>query len=226
MSAKFQSCLLIFPKIGTLVFEFCIFGWKFSDMKKIETDSQTLWISNFKFVIFAIKFSLRLGFLASNSAFFDEIQIVRQEEDYSTLFWHSKIWTTQGQLPLNASPPCWLLVLNAVGECLWHCGQEGDERGKPVEPNTDPIHDQSWYLDEKLRKRLLEDYNVRGFTILQCLGDSVFIPAGAPHQVRWLTWTPTQPSLPPKSHAFSVNFASFLPAKVLSLAFHFAVGCT
>jgi len=61
--------------------------------------------------------------------------------------------------------------------------QVGDEVGKPVEPNHDPIHDQSWYLDETLRERLWTDYGVRGYTILQCVGDAVFIPAGAPHQV-------------------------------------------
>ena len=57
------------------------------------------------------------------------------------------------------------------------------ERGETIEPHHDPIHDQSWYLDETIRKRLLEEYNVQGYTILQCLGDAVFIPAGAPHQV-------------------------------------------
>jgi len=61
--------------------------------------------------------------------------------------------------------------------------QVGDEIGQPVELKHDPIHDQSWYLDEKLRERLLKEYRVRGYTILQCVGDAVFIPAGAPHQV-------------------------------------------
>ena len=61
--------------------------------------------------------------------------------------------------------------------------QVGDETGEPVELNHDPIHDQSWYLDETLRERLWSEYGVRGYTILQCVGDAVFIPAGAPHQV-------------------------------------------
>ena len=61
--------------------------------------------------------------------------------------------------------------------------QVGEERGVSAEDDDDPIHDQSWYLDEDLRQRLLEEYDVRGYTILQCLGDAVFIPAGAPHQV-------------------------------------------
>lgn len=48
-------------------------------------------------------------------------------------------------------------------------------------------HDQNWYLNDKLRKRLFEEYAVVGYPIVQCLGDAVFIPAGAPHQVRNLT---------------------------------------
>jgi len=62
--------------------------------------------------------------------------------------------------------------------------QVGDEIGEPVELNHDPIHDQSWYLDETLRERLWTEYGVRGYTILQCVGDAVFIPAGTPHQVQ------------------------------------------
>lgn len=58
------------------------------------------------------------------------------------------------------------------------------ERGETIEPHHDPIHDQSWYLDDELRRRLLEEYSVIGYTIVQFLGDAVFIPAGAPHQVR------------------------------------------
>ncbi|XP_041368314.1 lysine-specific demethylase 3B-like isoform X2 [Gigantopelta aegis] len=58
------------------------------------------------------------------------------------------------------------------------------ERGEVIEPDHDPIHDQSWYLDEELRERVYQEYGVVGYTIVQCLGDSIFIPAGAPHQVR------------------------------------------
>jgi len=57
------------------------------------------------------------------------------------------------------------------------------ERGHAIEPNHDPIHDQVVYLDKDLRRRLCEEYNVNGFPIVQCEGDAVFIPAGAPHQV-------------------------------------------
>ena len=58
------------------------------------------------------------------------------------------------------------------------------EKGARLEPNHDPIHDQSWYLDGPLRERLYKEYGVEGYPIAQCLGDAVFIPAGAPHQVR------------------------------------------
>merc|ERR1719492_601958 len=47
-----------------------------------------------------------------------------------------------------------------------------------------PIHDQRYYLDVKLRKRLYEEYGVVGYAYPQCEGDVIFIPAGAPHQVR------------------------------------------
>ncbi|XP_060860355.1 lysine-specific demethylase 3A-like isoform X4 [Metopolophium dirhodum] len=58
------------------------------------------------------------------------------------------------------------------------------ERGEPLEPNHDPIHDQSSYLDADLRARLYTEYGVQGYAVVQCLGDAIFIPAGAPHQVR------------------------------------------
>ncbi|XP_036379778.1 lysine-specific demethylase 3B-like [Megalops cyprinoides] len=59
----------------------------------------------------------------------------------------------------------------------------GEEQGQENPPDHDPIHDQSWYLDQVLRRRLLEEYGVQGWSIVQFLGDAVFIPAGAPHQV-------------------------------------------
>lgn len=58
------------------------------------------------------------------------------------------------------------------------------ERGERLEPSHDAIHDQSWYLDNILRERLSKEYGVEGYPIVQCLGDAIFIPAGAPHQVR------------------------------------------
>ncbi|XP_067222552.1 lysine-specific demethylase 3B isoform X2 [Chanodichthys erythropterus] len=59
----------------------------------------------------------------------------------------------------------------------------GEEQGQENPPDHDPIHDQSWYLDQNLRRRLFEEYGVQGWSIVQFLGDAVFIPAGAPHQV-------------------------------------------
>ncbi|KAJ1526457.1 hypothetical protein ONE63_009590 [Megalurothrips usitatus] len=84
----------------------------------------------------------------------------------------------------------------AIPGALWHIYHARDtnkirdllnqvavERGMSVEPHHDPIHDQTWYLDIVLRDRLLKEYDVKGYAILQCLGDAVFIPAGAAHQV-------------------------------------------
>lgn len=58
------------------------------------------------------------------------------------------------------------------------------EKGFRIEAHHDPIHDQNSYLDGPLRERLYKEYGVEGYPIAQCLGDAVFIPAGAPHQVR------------------------------------------
>lgn len=58
-----------------------------------------------------------------------------------------------------------------------------EEQGQENPVDHDPIHDQSWYLDRPLRKRLYQEYGVQGWAIVQFLGDAVFIPAGAPHQV-------------------------------------------
>ncbi|XP_043560459.1 lysine-specific demethylase 3A-like isoform X1 [Chiloscyllium plagiosum] len=58
-----------------------------------------------------------------------------------------------------------------------------EEQDQENPPDHDPIHDQSWYLDSTLRKRLYHEYGVQGWAIVQYLGDVVFIPAGAPHQV-------------------------------------------
>jgi len=102
-----------------------------------------------------------------------------------------------------AEAGCDHLTLGRVGEngelpgALWHIYQASDadrirdllnkvslERGERLEPHHDPIHDQSWYLDGPLRSRLYTEYGVSGYSVVQCLGDAVFIPAGAPHQVR------------------------------------------
>ncbi|KAG8198328.1 hypothetical protein JTE90_021577 [Oedothorax gibbosus] len=58
-----------------------------------------------------------------------------------------------------------------------------EEQGVKLNPHHDPIHNQEWYLDEKLRNRLFKEYGVEPYTIAQCFGDAIFIPAGSPHQV-------------------------------------------
>ena len=73
------------------------------------------------------------------------------------------------------------LVLKVFVLCLvW---QVYEEKGFRLMPGNDPIHDQLIYLDSELRDRLMHEYGVKGWTIVQCVGDAVFIPAGAPHQV-------------------------------------------
>ena len=58
-----------------------------------------------------------------------------------------------------------------------------EERGIKQAAGTDPIHDQLIYLDSDLRQRLEDEHGVRGWSIAQAVGDAIFIPAGAPHQV-------------------------------------------
>ena len=38
-------------------------------------------------------------------------------------------------------------------------------------------------MDADLRNKLWEQEGIKGWTIPQCKGDAIFIPAGAPHQV-------------------------------------------
>lgn len=61
------------------------------------------------------------------------------------------------------------------------------KKGEKLLANADPIHDQSYYLNKSLRQKLKQEYKVEGYTIVQYWGDAVFIPAGAPHQVRNLS---------------------------------------
>ncbi|KAH6767869.1 Transcription factor jumonji domain-containing protein [Perilla frutescens var. hirtella] len=53
-----------------------------------------------------------------------------------------------------------------------------------VDSVVHPIHDQIFYLDEKHKKQLKEEFDVEPWTFEQHLGEAVFIPAGCPHQVR------------------------------------------
>nr|XP_060624911.1 probable JmjC domain-containing histone demethylation protein 2C isoform X1 [Anolis sagrei ordinatus] len=60
----------------------------------------------------------------------------------------------------------------------------GKEQGLDVLPEHDPIRDQSWYVNKKLRQRLFEEYGVKTCTLIQFLGDAIILPAGALHQVQ------------------------------------------
>ena len=89
-----------------------------------------------------------------------------------------------------------------VPGALWHIYHPADtirirdfltrvaiENNKRLDPHDDPIHDQSTYLTAGLRARLYKEYGVSGYAIIQCAGDTVFIPAGACHQVRlYIQW--------------------------------------
>ncbi|CAG0878489.1 unnamed protein product [Darwinula stevensoni] len=109
----------------------------------------------------------------------------------------------QGALKALQEGGCDYLTLRRVREkgdipgALWHIYHPEDadkirdllnrisvEKGKKISWQEDPIHDQATYLDTTLRNRLYYDYKVTGYAIAQCLGDAVFIPAGAPHQVQ------------------------------------------
>lgn len=54
----------------------------------------------------------------------------------------------------------------------------------PVASVVHPIHDQTFYLNEKHKRQLKEEFNIEPWTFEQYLGEAVFIPAGCPHQVR------------------------------------------
>ncbi|XP_022254005.1 lysine-specific demethylase 3A-like [Limulus polyphemus] len=58
------------------------------------------------------------------------------------------------------------------------------DQGEKVDSHHDPLLEQNWYLNGMLRKRLYAEYGVEGYTVVQCVGDAIFIPAGSPHQVQ------------------------------------------
>uniref|UniRef100_M8BR72 Uncharacterized protein n=1 Tax=Aegilops tauschii TaxID=37682 RepID=M8BR72_AEGTA len=47
-----------------------------------------------------------------------------------------------------------------------------------------PVRDETFYLTQQHTRKLKVDYGVEPWTIVQKLGEAVFIPAGCPHQVR------------------------------------------
>ncbi|XWS10569.1 hypothetical protein CRYUN_Cryun38cG0006900 [Craigia yunnanensis] len=54
----------------------------------------------------------------------------------------------------------------------------------PVDQVMHPIHDQAFYLTLHHKRKLKEEFGVEPWTIVQKLGEAIFIPAGCPHQVR------------------------------------------
>ncbi|CAG8647533.1 4348_t:CDS:2, partial [Paraglomus occultum] len=59
-------------------------------------------------------------------------------------------------------------------------------RGIATEQNVrvdDPIHDQCFFVDNRYRERLKQEYGISGIRLYQNPGDAVFIPAGCAHQV-------------------------------------------
>ncbi|XP_040217919.1 probable JmjC domain-containing histone demethylation protein 2C isoform X2 [Rana temporaria] len=86
---------------------------------------------------------------------------------------------------------------NELPGSLWHVYETNDadkirdflhkaakEQCLEILPDHDPIRDQNWYLNKKLRQSLLEDYGVKSHTLVQFLGDAVILPAGAIYQVQ------------------------------------------
>lgn len=75
---------------------------------------------------------------------------------------------------------------------IWHSSKANDmrrilrevksEQGKKMKKNDDPLHDQDCFIDDALLLRLKQN-GIEPYTIVQYQGDSIFIPAGAPHQV-------------------------------------------
>ncbi|KAJ7533719.1 hypothetical protein O6H91_13G061100 [Diphasiastrum complanatum] len=55
---------------------------------------------------------------------------------------------------------------------------------EPIEKVLNPILDQKFYLSEKHKRRLKEEFQIEPWTFEQNLGEAVYVPAGCPYQVR------------------------------------------
>ena len=53
-----------------------------------------------------------------------------------------------------------------------------------ISPDLNPILNQRVYIDEALRVRIREEAGIHLFQVQQDQGDTIFIPAGLPHQVK------------------------------------------
>lgn len=54
----------------------------------------------------------------------------------------------------------------------------------PLDSVIHPVHDQTFFLNERHKRQLKEEFDVEPWTFEQYLGEAVFVPAGCPHQVR------------------------------------------
>ncbi|XP_014341932.1 probable JmjC domain-containing histone demethylation protein 2C isoform X2 [Latimeria chalumnae] len=57
-----------------------------------------------------------------------------------------------------------------------------EEQDHNISCQNDLTERKRYYLDHSLRKRLQEDFGVKCWTLIQFLGDTIFVPAGAPYQ--------------------------------------------
>ncbi|XP_034453631.1 lysine-specific demethylase 3B isoform X1 [Hippoglossus hippoglossus] len=123
-------------------------------------------------------------------------QVDADQEQEADLSGHKEVMTTIEEGDVDEMTKRRVYEVKEKPGALWHIyaakdaekirellRKVGEEQGQENPPDHDPIHDQSWYLDQVLRRRLYEEYGVQGWAIVQFLGDAVFIPAGAPHQV-------------------------------------------
>ncbi|VVC42709.1 JmjC domain [Cinara cedri] len=125
------------------------------------------------------------------------VAITKECSDYRTEWYVKKAFEIIEDNECDEVSKKRVFVNGEIPGAIWHIYHAKDsnyirdllhriniDKGVFREEGSDPIHDQSHYLDKNIRDRLYKEYGIRGYTIIQCAGDAVFIPAGAPHQVR------------------------------------------